>query len=136
VIDPTHFANVDLDVISREDLRPLAAALEHGAYALNVEKYRRRWRATFEVHHPAKQDSADAVIVEFGRVLKRLRGEGRRLFVEAEERVFDIGINGGLEPHSFHQALSLPALKIALALRTTIAITVYRPYDDEVQTPP
>jgi hypothetical protein len=86
--DPTatHFINVDLDVLSRNDIQPLVTALGEAVLVLFVGRIRRTYHAHLELAKLTK--TADETIREFCSLLNSLPRAMRRLWLSAKTRDF------------------------------------------------
>lgn len=88
-----HFINVDLEVWSKEDLAPLAEALEPKSVVLHVGKLRRRFHLSIEASFsPKTPDDAISDLLEIARALPPA---AKQLWKRAESRVFNVGYNAG-----------------------------------------
>jgi len=119
----THFLNVDLDVTSRAPLDALAAALSPQVLVNYVGRERRRYTAHFSLYRPR---NADAAIRQWVDRLTALPAPARRLWKEAETRVFNIGFQSGPGPQIFEAGIGTAALAAAARLRASVVVTIYR----------
>ena len=117
--------NVDLDVDSTEDLRPLIDAMEPHTFSFD----RPPGRASFEVKDPSPTDP-ETVILEFIELVKSLPPAARKSWNAASRRVFDIGLESGRERPEQIYDIGLETLRQATALGAHIVITLY-PVDPE-----
>jgi hypothetical protein len=127
--DETTFLNVDLDVWAAYDLAPLveafgphvsdmftgAAEVEEGAYQTHLE-------LALAKRDPWNPDSA---IQAFVRLIEGLPPAAKRLWDEANLRVFDVGIQGGVTPRAFQFSLRPDTLAAASRLKANVALTIY-----------
>jgi hypothetical protein len=114
------FINVDLDVESVAELRPLIDAMEPYAYSLE----RPPGLASFEVNEASPNDP-EVVIQEFIRIVKSLPPAARKAWDEASKRVFDIGLQSGRHPFRQSYNIGLETLRAAADIGAHIAITIY-----------
>jgi hypothetical protein len=114
------FINVDLDVESGEDLRPLIDAMEPHAYSLE----RPPGMASFEVNEASPTDP-EAVVLEFIRLVKSLPPAARKVWDAASKRVFDIGLQSGRHPFRQSYTIGVDTLREAIAIGAHIVITIY-----------
>ena len=112
--------NVDLDVESTQDLRPLIAALEPYTFSFD----RPQGQASFEVKDAAPTDP-EAVILEFIELVKSLPPAAREAWDAASSRVFDIGLESGHRRPARIYNIGLETLRQATALGANIVITLY-----------
>jgi hypothetical protein len=128
-----HFLNVDLDIESAADLRPLAAELEAVCVILHASTTGRdRNRLSLVRLESLDCDNAhgpDTVIHDLCGVIEALSPAGRALWYSATVRQFDVGYD--TQPAPAH-----PAARFALRPDTigrvarigaSLAVTVYPP---------
>jgi hypothetical protein len=120
--DEVGFLNVDVDVFSRTPLDALTAALGKQILINYVGREGRRYSAHFSLYHPR---SADAAIRRLARVIMKLPTRARRLWDQASKRVFNVGFQSGLRPHSLESEISSAAVEAAAGIRASIAVTIY-----------
>lgn len=124
----THFANVDLDIISRNNLEPLAAALGKRVVVLYVGGEQRLYEAHFELRESYKANrDADVLIRRFVELIRKLPRHARQLWNDARSREFNIGIECGMVPHSHELRVGATTLKAVAAVGGSIVITTYAP---------
>jgi hypothetical protein len=116
--------NVDLDVLSRRTLEPLAQAFGKRASQLYVGPVDRYYTGHFELAASYKKD-ADALIVGFVRLIKRLSRSGRAAWTHAYRRDFNVGIQGGMRPRSFELAIKAETLALIRSVNARLVVTVY-----------
>jgi hypothetical protein len=114
------FINVDLDVESTGDLRPLVEAMAAHTYSFE----RPAGQASFEVHDPSPTDP-EVVILEFVRIVKALPPAARKVWDSASKRVFDIGLESGHQPFRMSHNIGIVTLREAADIGADIAITLY-----------
>ncbi|MBZ4397287.1 MULTISPECIES: hypothetical protein [unclassified Myxococcus] len=114
----TDFLNVDLDV-EGQNLEELIPVLEQKLVLVSQEGP----RATFELNE--QPTNPDEAIQGLCAVVDSLEGRARDLWDACTTRSFDIGIEGGTEPHSTIWPLQVDTLTKMARLRGTLAITVY-----------
>jgi hypothetical protein len=116
------FLNVDVDVRSRKPLDPLVAALDGKCSVHYLGRHSRRYWAHFAPYSPK---SAEEAIKFLSRTLGALPTTARRLWSNADERVFDVGIQAGLRPHPSEFLLSEAAVASIVRLGGSVRVTVY-----------
>lgn len=91
-----HFINVDLDLKSIAPLSPLLQAWSGRVSDLSTPKKdgRKYW---LRLGLSRMSDDPEGMILEFCRLVRRLRGAARAAWEKASSREFDIGIQAGLE---------------------------------------
>lgn len=147
------FINVDLEVWSRTDLAPLAAAVESKALTLYACRVGRRFLVALEAKSRRLTDPERTIRILL-RLIDSLPRAARRAWKEASARVFDIGFDGGtpvrLEERPKGSGRWFPArggdaaircqaslspdlLRAVARVNATIVITVYAPaeYDGD-----
>ena len=132
--EPTHYINVDLDIWSREPLEGLVGAMGAGALVLYVGGRGRQHEAHVELASSGRGMSADRTIVGLTRLVQRLPPRYRKVWDSARSREFNVGIAAGLEPHGFELHLNRATLEALLAVRGTLAVTVYAPDPGDAAT--
>ena len=133
--EPTHYANVDLDVYSRLPLDGLVQALGAAAVVLYVGGGQRKYEAHVELASSHRAMSADDTIVGLTRLIRGLPRVHRKIWDSAQRREFNIGIETGFEPHGFELRLQQRTLKAITDLRGVLVITVYAPDLSEARLP-
>jgi len=120
--------NVDLDVESAEDLRPLIDALEPHTFSFD----RPAGQASFEVNDPSPKDP-EVVILELVRLVKSLPPAARQVWDAASRRVFDIGLRSSRRPPAQRFNLGGATLREVASIGADVAITLYAvdPADDD-----
>lgn len=124
--DKIHFMNVDLDVLSRSSLEPLATAFGSAVEVLYVGGQRRLFEAHFELADSFEND-ADRLMLEFVALVRRLPPSVRRLWNGAKSRDFNIGIQSALKPHCHELRLTAQTLEAVAGVRGSVVITTYAP---------
>jgi hypothetical protein len=119
------FLNVDLDVRSREDLTPLAEALEPQVFALHVGRVGRGWMARFELSRQPK--TADAAIRRLAAAVERLPARERARWRRASRREFNLGIQAAAEPPASEFPIEADTVALVARLGGRLAVTLYAP---------
>ena len=117
----THFLNVDLDIYSRSNLRPLVDAFGKNVIDLHTDRVGSLYWVLLEVS--ADAGTVDATIRKFCRLIRALAPTQRRLWNKATRRDFNIGIQSDVEGNTFH--VEAETVKAAAAVGARIVITVY-----------
>jgi hypothetical protein len=128
-----HFINVDLDIESVADLRPLAKELEAVCLILHAGTAGRGRNRLSLVRLESldcdNADGPDAVIHDLCRVIEALSPAGRALWYSATVRQFDVGYDA--QPAPAHPtarfALRSDTMGRVARLGATLAVTVYPP---------
>ena len=119
----TRFLNVDLDIYSRQNLRPLVAALGKSVYPLHVGREGRLWSAHLELSEAPRD--ADAAIRKFSALILLLPKKPREFWDSAETRNFNIGIQAGSKGKAREFKLSPRAMREASSVTARVVVTVY-----------
>jgi hypothetical protein len=130
----THFVTVDLDVFSRTRLTELARAFGDSVLVLHEGRWGSRYCASFELSN-SWQLSADQETRRLVSLVRGLPPLARRLWRGAQSRVFDIGVEAGLTPHSHALALSQDAVEGVANVQGRITVTTYAPDSRPVPPP-
>ncbi len=122
----TCFLNVDLDVLSRRRLEPLATALERrGLFVHYVGPEGARQGAHFSLTSIAGVSSADALMRKLAGHITALPPAVRVLWDNAASRTFNIGIQAGIQPPSHEICIASQTLALVAALGARVVITTY-----------
>jgi hypothetical protein len=90
-----HFITVDLEVLSREDLASLAAAVEPEGFVLHVGKIGRKFLVSIGAKAASRLTTPEQTIWALLDVVDALPPGATRLWKHAQSRVFNIGYEGG-----------------------------------------
>jgi len=122
----SYFINVDLDVYSRANLDAVVKAFGGHVFVLHCGREGRRFGAHLELAG-LSLGTPDAVIVRFVRLINRLPPEPRGLWNRATSRIFNIGVQAGLQPLSL-ELLVKPATVAGISgVGAGLALTIYSP---------
>ena len=131
----THFITVDLDVFSRNRLTGLVQAFGESVLVLHEGKWGSRYCASFELSN-SWQLTADQEIRRFVALVRSLPPSARRLWSGAQSRVFNIGLQAGLTPHSHELTLSQDTIEGVARVHGRLAFTTYAPDSRPGPAPP
>ena len=129
VTEKIHFMNVDLDVLSRSRLEPLATAFGSAVTVLYVGGEGRLFEAHFELADSFEKD-ADTLMQEFVDLVRGLPPSARKLWNGATARDFNVGIQSALKPHCHELRLTAKTLDAVAGVRGSVVITTYAPAPD------
>jgi hypothetical protein len=120
------FINVDLDLKSSASLSPLLQAWSDRVSDLYTPEKdgRKHWLRLALHSQPADPERG---ILEFCRLVRRLRGAARAAWQKASSREFDIGIQAGMERRSAEWVLSRKVIDAIHSVGGHIRVTVYSP---------
>ena len=119
-----HFLNIDLLLVGRFDRRPLLASLRDDVFVLHDDaKFEGEDCLVLEVLAPGLDLSA--TLARLLKWVQRLPPVARRSWAAASRRVFDIGIQAGLEPNDSHWTVPHEQIAALARLRAEVMFTVY-----------
>jgi hypothetical protein len=122
-VERTAFLNVDLDIYSKANLKPLVAALGKDVYVLHLGRERGLWSAHLELtEHPR---SADVAIRRFTALILALPPAARKLWDSATTRDFNIGVQAGSKPRMWEIKFAPQTIQRVSSLKARLVITVY-----------
>jgi hypothetical protein len=119
------YLNTDLDIVSDQDLSPLAAALERGGL-LTLHVDRREdglWYATFETDESYGEPEPN--FLKFLEAIASLDDGIAPAWRACQIRELNIGYECGTEPWAFNQAISAKTLARVAAAGIALRITIY-----------
>lgn len=125
-LDESAFANVDLDIYSSQDMRPLVDGFGNKVIELWVGKVRNTYEAHLEIGWSRKRTPA-SIILAFCKLVESLKPGKRKLWDAAKTKTFDIGIHAPAQNHRYWSALSAEAVRAAANVGAQIAFTIYGP---------
>jgi hypothetical protein len=117
------YLNVDLEIRSRSSLMPLVDALRPRLLVLHAGRIRGTFFASFEISGTTLPP--DMAIRRLARALSDQPPRIQRLWKEARDRVFDIGLEMKARPSTFALALRPGTVKTIARLNARVAITLY-----------
>jgi hypothetical protein len=121
---PASYINLDIDLISSEDLSPLASQLEKNTFILRNQQVEGRFYFSFEPLPYTKTPENSAKIVL--ALLQGLPSELKGLWASASSKVFNFGFESGVAPPPYISELSTETLGQIAELGASIAITIYQ----------
>lgn len=124
-LDESIFLNVDLEVFSRSDLKPLADALKKSLTIHYVGMEFGKHKAYFELSRPPK--TPDSAIIRYCKLIQKLPPNKRKIWDNAESRSFDIGFESPKKGRYFWGSVRSEAIRAAGLVGAQIAITIYGP---------
>ena len=121
-----HFISVDLDLKSTASLSPLLEAWSDRVSALYTpEKDGGKHWLRLGLH--SQPSDPERGILEFCRLVRRLRGAARAAWQKASSREFDIGVQAGTERRSAEWVLSRKVIDAIHGVGGHIRVTIYSP---------
>ena len=127
-LDESVYANVDLDIYSSDDLRPLVDGFGDKVIELWVGKVRRTYEAHLEIGWSRKQ-TPTSIILRFCELIESLKPKERKLWNTAKTRSFDIGIHAPTRNHHYWSSVNKEAVRAAANVGARIAFTIYGPLE-------
>jgi hypothetical protein len=119
---------LDLDIFSRVSLKGLVDAMGEEALVLYVGGAGRKYEAHVELASSGHLGmTADRTIRGLARLVKCLPPSYRKIWDLAKSREFNVGIEAGLEPHSFELRLDRRTVDAVRDVGGTLVVTVYAP---------
>ena len=126
-LDEACFLNVDLEIFSRSDLRPLVCAFGDEVIEMYVGRVKRTYEAHLELAGSRLRQTPSSIILGFCKLIEGLPRPQRRLWDSAKTRSFDVGIEAPAKDRHFWIAIPPEAVRAAAEVGAQIAITVYGP---------
>ena len=117
------YLNVDLEIRSRSDLMPLVTALQRRLSVLHAARVRGTFFASFETSGMAHPP--DIAIGRLARALLELPPSIQKLWKQAGDRVFDIGVARAAGNTALPLALRRQTVKTIAHLNARVALTLY-----------
>jgi hypothetical protein len=117
------YLNVDLEIRSHSNLTPLVEALRPHLFVLYAGRVHGGFLVTFEVSGVTV--SPDVAIRRLAQALSALPPSVRRLWTQARDRVFDIGLEQAAGQGVFTLALRPDTVRIIDRLNARVGLTLY-----------
>jgi hypothetical protein len=121
----THFLNVDLDIYSDRDLKPLVSGFGQMVNVLYVGRDRGKYSAHLEI--AGRTNTADSTIRRFCRLIEGLPERARLLWNDATVRSFSIGVQAGTRPNPRDFRIRQSRVKAVSEVGAEIVLTIYAP---------
>lgn len=118
----TTFLNVDVDVLSATPLEPLAAALGRKVSLHYVGREGRHYGAHFSLYNPGAPDRAVRTLTA---LIESFPKPARRCWNGARQRVFNIGVQAGVEPRSHETLIGSAAVEAISRIGGSVTFTIY-----------
>ncbi|MDA0129538.1 hypothetical protein OH458_15820 [Vibrio sp. MarTm2] len=117
----THFLNIDLDIESSRDIRPLVEYWGDQVMVFRVEKVADMWFGSFETC----ETSEDAIVNQYYQLVTRLPQHLRKLWDSASKRVFDVGFEALGSTKAFQSSLTQESVTKLAEIGGAITISIY-----------
>jgi len=121
----TRFLNVDLDIYSKTNLKPLVTALGNEVLVLYSGREGRLWSAHLEL--PEQPQNPEGAIRRLAALIPALPPAAQRLWYAATRREFNIGVQAGSRPHAREIKLAPGTIHKVASLEARLVVTVYAP---------
>ena len=121
------FLNVDLDIDSHKDLRPLVDFLGKEVLDLYCGPAMGHQRATLEI--ATDRSDPDTLIQRFCLLIQSLEGDELDLWDSAFSKVFDIGYSSGLEPSNYRSEIRADTISEVAKIGGSLRISIYPPME-------
>ncbi|MBT9558533.1 MAG: hypothetical protein IV100_21030 [Myxococcales bacterium] len=131
---PTYFVNVDLELESDVDLRPLVDELGERVFILHAGPYDGAWAAFLELNR-ANDPEVDDTLRGWLDLVDTVSESAREAWFAAKRRDFDVGICAGMEPHMRAFTVQGETLRRIAAFGARLTFTVYAPPKPERPVP-
>lgn len=115
----TRFLNVDLDIQCMSGLENLLNFLNPHVFVLGKDEK----SASVELN--TQYRSLDETLQGFVELIKSLPQQSANIWNHCEKRVFNIGIQGGIEPREAFFFLSHKTISLLTSIQAEVQITVY-----------
>lgn len=124
MVIPTHFINVDLDLVCTESLAPLTEAFKrHRVRPINEHAERGQWLVGYEASlMDGTPESCTRSLLE---AIAELPAPMKSLWNRCTKRDFNIGFECGAEPWGFESSLTNETLRRIADLGASVTITLY-----------
>jgi hypothetical protein len=124
-IIPAEFINVDLDLKSNSDPKPLLEAWGNRVIPIHVDKDgRRHWVRLTLTRQPKNPEEA---IQRFCKLVDGLSNTGRAVWDKAATKEFDIGIQAGFDSRTPEWVLESEVIEAIAGVGARLRLTVYSP---------
>jgi len=120
-----HFLNVDLDIYSKYNLRPLVDWLGKKVIVLYLGRNRGTYCAHLEI--AKNTTTADSTIRAFCRLIEALPQAERAWWNRATVRSFSIGVQAGSKPNPLDVVIQPQTIRAVADLAAQIVFTTYAP---------
>jgi hypothetical protein len=125
-LDLSKFITVDLEILSKRDLKPLVDALAGDVSVSYLGKEYNLNKAYFGWVGPRFKSPDDGVL-RYCKLIRKLDVKARELWNSAKSRSFDVGFQSPARETYYWSAIGTKAVRAAAELSAQIAITIYGP---------
>ena len=117
------FLNVDLDIESKIDIKPILKNLEKEVLVLHHDQSKRYHRSSLELSNYIS--SPDEVIAYFCHLIESFPANVRKIWDQCCLRTFDIGYESGNYPRAFRSELRASTIEKVVNIGASIIVTIY-----------
>jgi hypothetical protein len=125
-LDKNSFLNVDLEIFSKSDLKPLVAALGNKIMVHYLGREFRKNKAYLCLAGPQPK-TPELGVIRYCKLIQKLPPPERAIWNAAKSRSFDIGIEAPKRETYYWFAVGPDAFRAAAEVGAQIAVTVYGP---------
>lgn len=120
----TKFLNVDVELRVQSGIEILIEHLEPLMFVLH--------QTTQDVCLELNKEGAslEDTIINLIEVIQSLGPQAKTIWDQCDYRVFNIGVQGGHEPHEAYFTISNKAISLLASVRAEITFTVYAPLEE------
>ncbi|MCK5831207.1 MAG: hypothetical protein KAH20_12995 [Methylococcales bacterium] len=115
------FLNIDLDIVSKNDLAPIIEEFGDQVCVLNNEWSNGNYYASFETGYTEE----NKIIETYVALVNDLSPDAGKLWNECILREFNFGYNCGETPHAFRSKVSSKSVKGLSEIGGSIVVTIY-----------
>ncbi len=124
------FANVDLEIESKDDLQPLIDAFGENVYVLYHDRLENgNDFASLEVYLDIIEvgicGEVEKTITAFCELIENLSLDSRNIWDQCREKIFDIGFESGNTENTFNTKIQSETIKRITDIGASIVITIY-----------
>jgi|GEM_PF-3685835 len=124
-IAPPSFLNLDVDVISEDDLTPIEEAIGEHGFVLGNQRVDGLCYLSFEPGY-IEEPTPELCAIELVRLINSFNNQAKELWFNSKSRTFNFGFESGVSEPYYSSVLSVETLKGISLLEASIKITVYR----------
>ncbi|WP_405600828.1 MULTISPECIES: hypothetical protein [unclassified Pseudoalteromonas] len=116
-----HFLNIDLDIESKEDIRPIVHFWGEEVMIFRLEEIEGTWRGSFET----SEDTENDIVDKYHQLIMSLPPNLRAIWDGCIKRIFDFGFEAGSLPRAFQSSLSQSSISKLAEIGGAITVTIY-----------
>lgn len=125
--NPPTFITLDVDIVSEEDLTPLANYFEEPAFVLRNQRVDSLFYLSLEPCWFSEQEKTPENCAKFFvEEIAKLPNELKELWSRAKSKTFDFGFESGNVQPYYKSEISLETLAKVVAVGASFIITIYQ----------